>query len=132
VAAEATPAVTPLASTETAPQAASVPVSPAPTSAADVVAAKPAPAPTPAPTPVAAARPGDWIVILGAHRNPGHAMDIARHTRAIGLPAFIEDATNGQQKRTKVRAGPFANKEQAEAALLKLSQRGIEGHVRQN
>jgi cell division septation protein DedD len=130
VAAEAPAALAPQVSSEVAPQAA--PVAAAVASSDQLRSdSLPVPrAPTSATVPVTPARAGDWIVVLGAHRNSGHAMDIARHTRALGLPVFIEDATDGQQKRTKVRAGPFADKDAAEAALLQLTQKGHAGQVR--
>lgn len=73
----------------------------------------------------------DWVVRLGAHRNPGHAKDVARRARKLELPIFVEAAVAAEaaSQRTKVRAGPFATREEAEGALLKLAQAGLEGSV---
>jgi DedD protein len=78
----------------------------------------------------AAARPGDWVVRLGAHRNNIYALEIAKRTRNAGLPAFVEDGSSGTP-RTKVRAGPFPSRDTAEAALTQLARLGLDGQISQ-
>jgi outer membrane protein TolC/cell division septation protein DedD len=73
---------------------------------------------------------GNWVVQLGAHRNPASAREIARLARTSNLPVFIEEGTTGHVPRTKVRAGPFLTNKDAEAALEKLASIGLEGHVK--
>lgn len=110
--------------------------SPTPTPPAD---------PIPTPTPVATlpamqsatpAQPGattpttGWVVRLGAHRNPDHAKDIARRASRIGLPVFMEDVGSAAMPpRTKVRAGPFARRDEAEQARISLSKLGLRGYL---
>jgi cell division septation protein DedD len=78
----------------------------------------------------AAARPGDWVVRLGAHRNNIYALEIAKRTRNAGFPAFVEDGSSGTP-RTKVRAGPFPSRDTAEAALTQLARLGLDGQISQ-
>lgn len=102
----------------TAPSAPVIPAAPATSDAMPVSVATPA-------------RSGDWVVRLGAHRNNTHALELARRTRLLGLPVFVEDET-GSVKRTKVRVGPFDSRDAAEAALTQLAQQGFDGQVRQH
>jgi cell division septation protein DedD len=74
------------------------------------------------------------MVLLGAHRNTAHALHLARRTRTVGLPAYVEDdtASVADVRRAKVRAGPFATRAEAETALMQLSRLGIDGRVSQH
>lgn len=114
--------------------------SPLATAQSAVSAATPAPAQTtesaqsahsavaaqPAPTALASG----WIVQIGAHRNPDRAREVARRTRALKLPVFIEETEESGVKRSKVRAGPFATRQEATDAVLALSAIRLTGYVR--
>lgn len=87
---------------------------------------------SPAPSLPSSAPESAWVVFLGAHRNGAHAKDIARMTRRLKFPSFIEEPIGADEPRTKVRAGPFASREDAETAQIKLSQTGLSGSVRRH
>lgn len=77
------------------------------------------------------ARPVEWVVRLGAHRNTDYALGLARRARALDLPAFVEEDDTAAIRRTRVRAGPFASREDAEAARKKLKVQGLDGQPAQ-
>lgn len=141
--APAAPAVAPVVTPPAPAKAAAVPektaaVVPAPAKAApDKPAVAEAPkAPTkaaekPAAKPAAEAerKPGQLVVQVIAVRDPAVAKQMFDKAKSLKFPVYTEkiDVSNGVV--TRVRVGPYANKQQAEAARGKLAQAGFEAKV---
>lgn len=83
------------------------------------VAAQSAAGRTPPPLrPLAQAAEGQrgWALQLGIFSNPENAEELRQKLETAGIPAVVE---------TRVRAGPFANRAEADAARAKLQALGI-------
>lgn len=144
--APAMPATAPVVTPPTPAKAAMVPekpaAGPAPAPAAKAAPDKPAATDTPkAPTkappekpaakPAAEAerKPGQLVVQVIAVRDPAVAKQMFDKAKSLKFPVYTEkiDVSNGVV--TRVRVGPYANKQQAEAARGKLAQAGFEAKV---
>jgi DedD protein len=98
---------------------------------------KPAPVPVPAVTkdatkeiPKAApAKPGSFVVQIGAYKDSDNAKAIITQMKEAKLPVFSDTISVKTGKVTRVRLGPFATKEKAEAALLQAKLTGVTGKV---
>ncbi len=121
-----------------APQAAA-PAAPQP--AARVVAEvapKPPAAPKPAPAaavavaavPAAAAaqaQQGRFVVQVGAFADPKTLGEARQRVEKLGLKTYTQEVATPAGKRTRVRVGPFASRDLAQAAANKLKAGGIAG-----
>jgi DedD protein len=93
--------------------------------------AKPAPLPVakPAATPVPLAKPAvaseTFVVQLAALSDSAKANALKTRAAKAGLPAYTDTVGN----LTRVRVGPFASREAAVAAAVKLAGNGISGQV---
>lgn len=141
--APAAPAVAPVVTPPTPAKAATVPEKaaaavPAPAKAAPdkpaaAAATKPAlkaPEKTAAkPAAEAERKPGQLVVQVIAVRDPAVAKQMFDKAKSLKFPVYTEkiDVSNGVV--TRVRVGPYANKQQAEAARGKLAQAGFEAKV---
>jgi DedD protein len=72
---------------------------------------------------------GQWVIQLGAYKEVGNVKVLLAKLKGIGVPAYTEKAESPQGVRTRVRAGPFANKEAAEKARARLKIIGVDGPV---
>ena len=141
--APAAPAAAPVVTPPTSAKAAVVPekaaaVVPAPAKAAAdkpaaaeaTKAAAKAPEKTAAkPAAEAERKPGQLVVQVIAVRDPAVAKQLFDKAKSLKFPVYTEkiDVSNGVV--TRVRVGPYANKQQAEAARGKLAQAGFEAKV---
>ena len=83
--------------------------------------------------PAAAAGNGDqWVVQLGAYRDQANVRNLTAKLKQQGYNFYMETlpSPDGSSK-TRVRAGPFANKEAAEAARERIKRIGVDGVVAQ-
>lgn len=104
---------------------------PAPSVAAEVKSAetKPAvplakPAPTkPAATPAPAAS-DSWFVQVGGFADIGNARQVQARLQSLGQPSILSPTETSKGTLYRVRAGPYAGREPAQAALGKLSGNG--------
>jgi DedD protein len=133
----------PAPATPVAPAAVAA-VAPAP------VAAPPAPAAplAAAPAPPAAARPADdsarakalledkpvttestaeqrLVVQVGAFSDVAKAREVRQKLEKAGLKTYTQVADSKEGKRTRVRVGPFASKEEADKAAAKIKALGL-------
>jgi DedD protein len=76
-----------------------------------------------------AASEGKWVVQLGAYQNTGNVNLLLGKLKELRVPAYTEKIDSPQGPRTRVRAGPFANKEAALAAQKRIRIIGVEGPV---
>ena len=97
---------------------------PAPAAAAPKAAAKPAAEPAAEPA-------AQWVVQLGAYKEAGNVKLLLGKLKGMGLPAYTESFDSPQGPRTRVRAGPFANKDVAEKARIRIKTIGVDGSVAQ-
>lgn len=92
--------------------------------------------PAPAKASEAASRPaadasGQWIVQLGAYKEPGNVKLLLGKLKGINVPAYSEKFESAQGQRTRVRAGPFPSQEAAEKARSRIKIIGVDGPVAQ-
>ncbi len=124
--APAKPAETPAPAPAPAPAKVSEPVArPKP-----AVAAAPAPTPKPAAqaTP-AASGAGRFVVQIGAFAETSAVRDVRSKAEKAGLTTFTQTVDTADGKRTRVRVGPFASREDAEKAAAQAKAAGLGGSV---
>lgn len=61
-----------------------------------------------------------WIVQLGAYKEPGNVKLLTAKIKEMGIPVYTEKFDSPQGERTRVRAGPFARREAAEQVQAKI------------
>ncbi|MDO9451746.1 MAG: SPOR domain-containing protein [Stagnimonas sp.] len=114
---------------ETPKPAAPVRPTPPPVTAAAKPREKPAAKPAaPAPLPSAAVKSADarrWFVVIGSYKDPMAAQAIANRVKLAGLKAAATPITAAGEKLHRVRAGPFASKDDAESARATLIVEGL-------
>ena len=66
-----------------------------------------------------------WVVQLGAYRDPANVKSLQNRLKGIGLPSFTENVETPQGPRTRVRGGPFASHAAAEKAQAQLKKLAI-------
>ena len=92
-------------------------------SAAEV---EPAPANEPAKAPAQAALDGQaWVVTLDAFSDAKNVKQLRAKLSAAGVKSYTEPVKTSKGELTRVRAGPFASKEAAEKARVKLGTMGL-------
>jgi DedD protein len=110
------------------------PRAPAPTAANDAARAKALlearPEPKPAPAKAApAAEParegGRFVVQAGAFADAAAAREMRARLEKLGLKSYTQVVETSAGNRTRVRAGPFATREEAEKALAKAKAAGV-------
>lgn len=97
--------------------------------AIDPVVATVAPAVSAAAAPASGAAGDRFALQIGAYANAGSARAQLDKVRRTGLRAWAETVETSQGQRTRVRAGPYATREQAEQARATLSLAGMESVV---
>jgi DedD protein len=135
-ASEAAPASVPAAAPSPPAAPASRPVERAPKAAVAAAAAAPAPKPAavaapPKPEAVEqqATGSGRFVVQVGAY-NDAERMKAARQkVEKAGFKSYTQDVDTPSGKRTRVRAGPFTTRQDAEAAAGKLKAAGLQANV---
>jgi len=140
---------TPVPASAAAPKAASPPVEPAkkPVAEARPPVAAPAPAPEAARAkallegkeaakPVAAAaKPeaardaGRFVVQVGAFADGAAAREMRTKVEKLGLKSYTQVVETSSGNRTRVRAGPFDSRDEAEKALAKAKAAGLNAVV---
>lgn len=111
---------------ETAKPAA--PAKPPPPSATAAVKPRDKPVAKPAPLPPVATKSTDarrWFVVIGSYKDPMAAQAIANRVKLAGLKAAATPITAAGEKLHRVRAGPFASKNDAESARATLIVEGL-------
>jgi DedD protein len=88
--------------------------------APDKPAAKPSDKPADKPA-AAAAAAGSWSVQVGGFADIGNARQVQDKLKTLGQPSFLSPIDTAKGTLYRVRAGPYATREAAQAALGKLS-----------
>lgn len=76
-----------------------------------------------------AAKAGEYLVLIGAFSNEANVKSLKSKLSEQGIKTFSEPLDTPQGKKTRVRAGPFPNREAAEKALEKMQRIGVSGVV---
>lgn len=90
--------------------------------AAAILGDKAAPATTPA-----AAAP--HVILIGAFANPANVKQLQSKLGEIGVKTYTEPLESPQGLKTRLRAGPFNNRDAAEKALERMKRIGVNGVV---
>jgi DedD protein len=72
---------------------------------------------------------GAQVILIGAFANAANVKQLQSKLGELGIKTFTEPLDSPQGKKTRVRAGPFPNRETAEKALEKMKRIGISGVV---
>ena len=76
-----------------------------------------------------AAKGGEYLVLIGAFSNEANVKTLKAKLTEQGIKTFSEPLDTPQGKKTRVRAGPFPNREAADKALEKMQRIGVSGVV---
>lgn len=76
-----------------------------------------------------AANGGEHVILIGAFSSDGNVKTIRSKLGELGIKAYTEPLDSPQGRKTRVRAGPFPNREAAEKALEKMKRIGVSGVV---
>lgn len=123
-----------------APDQTAAPVpAPAPV-ASEYTLSEPPPEPTPEqkpavpPTvkvPAGEAKPSKgWVVQVGIFANAGNATRLSERLKQQGHAVLLDSISQNNEKRTRLRVGPFADKDAAQQAREKIQQQaGVAGAI---
>ncbi len=75
------------------------------------------------------AKAGEYLVLIGAFSNEANVKTLKAKLSEQGIKTFSEPLDTPQGKKTRVRAGPFPNRETADKALEKMQRIGVSGVV---
>lgn len=76
-----------------------------------------------------AAKSGEYLILIGAFSNEANVRNLREKLEQQGIKTFTEPLETAQGKKTRVRAGPFVNREAADKALEKMQKIGVSGVV---
>lgn len=76
-----------------------------------------------------AAKPGEHVILIGAFTNESNVKTIRNKLGELGIKAYTEPLDSPQGRKTRVRAGPFPNRDAAEKALARMKRIGLSGVV---
>ncbi len=126
---EAAPAPAKKAAEKAAPPK-TQPVAPPPVVAvAKPVAPSAPPAQAAPPAPAEAKATGGFVVQVAALNDVGKAKEMQGKMLASGMKAYTEVVPTAKGSVTRVRAGPFATREEAEKTRDKLKDMGLAGNI---
>jgi len=72
---------------------------------------------------------GQQVILIGAFANPANVKQLQSKIGELGIKSFTEPLDSPQGKKTRLRAGPFPNREAADKALDRLKRIGVAGVV---
>ena len=72
---------------------------------------------------------GQYVILIGAFSNPANVKQLQTKIGELGVKVYTEPLDSPGGKKTRVRAGPFANRDAADRALDKLKRIGVNGVV---
>lgn len=77
----------------------------------------------------APAKGGEFLVLIGAFANEDNVRHLKTKLSELGIRTYSEPLETPQGRKTRVRAGPFANRDAADKALAKMKKIGVSGVV---
>ena len=72
---------------------------------------------------------GQYVVLIGAFSNPANVKQLQTKIGELGIKVYTEPLDSPEGRKTRVRAGPFANRDAADKALEKMKRIGVNGVV---
>ena len=75
---------------------------------------------------------GDFTVQIGVFSDPVNVKKLQQNLQTLGYKSYTETIDTPKGKKIRLRAGPFANREQADAALAVVKDAGMTGLVVSN
>lgn len=76
-----------------------------------------------------AEKTGEYLVLIGAFSDDANVSILKKKLGELKIKVITEALNTPQGKKTRVRAGPFANKDAADQALAKMRRIGVSGVV---
>lgn len=76
-----------------------------------------------------AAKGGEFLVLIGAFANEDNVRILKSKLGELGIRVYTEPLDTPQGRKTRVRAGPFPNREAADKALERMKKIGVGGVV---
>ena len=73
--------------------------------------------------------PADIPILIGAFANQGNVKVLQSKLGELGLKVYTEPLDTPEGKKTRVRVGPFPNRDGADKALDKMKRIGVNGVV---
>ena len=70
-----------------------------------------------------------YVVQVGAYADEGKARDVRHRLEKVGLKTYTHVAETKEGKRTRVRIGPFASKDEADKAVAKVKSLNLQATV---
>ncbi|MDR2787261.1 MAG: SPOR domain-containing protein [Candidatus Accumulibacter sp.] len=70
-----------------------------------------------------------YVILIGAFANPVNVRILQTKIGELGIKVYTEPLESPGGVKTRVRAGPFANRAAAERALEKMKRIGVAGVV---
>lgn len=103
-------------------------------------ALKPTPTPKPAPAPAVASAPakpaperaaagGRFVVQVGAYNDVERLKAARAKLEKLGFKSYTQDVESPSGKRTRVRVGPYASRQEAESAAAKVKASGMQAAI---
>lgn len=77
----------------------------------------------------AAGKSGEFLILIGAFANEANVRNLKAKLGEQGVKTFTEPLDTPQGRKTRLRAGPFPNRDAAEKALAKMQRIGVSGVV---
>lgn len=77
----------------------------------------------------AEAKPGRFVVQVGAFTDARKLREVRAHVEKLGLKTYTQSVETEAGVRTRVRVGPYTTRAEAEAAGVKLKAAGLPGNV---
>lgn len=72
---------------------------------------------------------GPFVILIGAFSNPANVKQLQTKIGELGVKVYTEPLDAPDGRKTRVRAGPFPNREAADKALDKMKRIGVNGVV---
>lgn len=72
---------------------------------------------------------GEFVILIGAFANPANVKQLQTKLGELGIKVYTEVLESPQGNKTRVRAGPFPNRDAADKALEKMKRIGVNGVV---
>ena len=83
---------------------------------------------TPAPEPAVPAS-GRFVVQVGAYNDPERLRAARQKVEKLGYKTYTQDVDSPTGKRTRVRVGPFASRQDADAVATKVKASGMQANI---
>lgn len=73
--------------------------------------------------------PGRFVVQVGAFTDPAAVREARQRLEKLGLKSYTQEIETASGKRTRVRAGPFATREEADRAGARIKAAGLPAYM---